>query len=84
MVNSGTGRAPQDIWDVVIIGLGPTGLTLAHLLGRRGLKVLALEREPQFYGNALSDPLLCLLSLPTTNACGSSRPPASRTNSTPT
>ena len=52
MVNSGTGKAPQDIWDVVIIGLGPTGLTLAHLLGRRGLKVLALEREPQFYGNA--------------------------------
>ncbi len=52
MVNSGTGEAPQGIWDVVIIGLGPTGLTLAHLLGRRGLKVLALEREPQFYGNA--------------------------------
>ena len=36
----------------MIVGLGPTGLTLAHLLGRRGLKVLALEREPQFYGNA--------------------------------
>jgi len=52
MANSGTGRAPQDIWDVAIIGLGPTGLTLAHLLGRRGLKVLVLEREPQFYGNA--------------------------------
>ncbi len=52
MVGSATTKAPQDIWDVVIIGLGPTGLTLAHLLGRRGLKVLALEREPQFYGNA--------------------------------
>ncbi len=39
-------------FDVAIVGLGPTGLTLAHFLGRRGLKVLALEREPEFYGNA--------------------------------
>ncbi len=39
-------------YDVVIVGLGPTGLTLAHLLGARGLKVLALEREAQFYGGA--------------------------------
>lgn len=38
--------------DVVISGLGPTGLTLAHLLGKRGLSVVVLEREPQFYGNA--------------------------------
>ncbi|MBT8769581.1 bifunctional 3-(3-hydroxy-phenyl)propionate/3-hydroxycinnamic acid hydroxylase MhpA [Metapseudomonas boanensis] len=38
--------------DVVISGLGPTGLTLAHLLGKRGLSVIVLEREPQFYGNA--------------------------------
>lgn len=39
-------------YDVTIAGLGPTGLTLAHLLGRRGLSVLILEREPEFYGNA--------------------------------
>jgi 2-polyprenyl-6-methoxyphenol hydroxylase-like FAD-dependent oxidoreductase len=52
MVRSWTPKAPRDIWDVVIIGLGPAGLTLAHLLGRRGLRVLALEREPEFYGNA--------------------------------
>ncbi|NMO01483.1 bifunctional 3-(3-hydroxy-phenyl)propionate/3-hydroxycinnamic acid hydroxylase [Gordonia sp. TBRC 11910] len=39
-------------YDVAVVGLGPTGLTLAHLLGRRGLSVLVLEREPQFYGNA--------------------------------
>jgi 3-(3-hydroxy-phenyl)propionate hydroxylase len=39
-------------YDVVIVGLGPTGLTLAHLLGARGVRVLALEREPQFYGQA--------------------------------
>lgn len=38
--------------DVAIVGLGPTGLTLAHCLGQRGHKVLVLEREPQFYGNA--------------------------------
>ena len=42
----------QDTVDVVISGLGPTGMTLAHLLGQRGLKILVLEREPQFYGNA--------------------------------
>lgn len=39
-------------YDVVIVGLGPTGLTLAHLLGARGARVLVLEREPQFYGAA--------------------------------
>jgi 3-(3-hydroxy-phenyl)propionate hydroxylase len=39
-------------YDVVIVGLGPTGLTLAHCLGQRGHRVLVLEREPQFYGNA--------------------------------
>lgn len=42
----------SDDVDVVISGLGPTGLTLAHLLGKRGLKVTILEREPAFYGNA--------------------------------
>ena len=35
-------NTPQDLHDVAIVGLGPTGLTLAHLLGRRGLRVLAL------------------------------------------
>jgi 3-(3-hydroxy-phenyl)propionate hydroxylase len=39
-------------FDVVIVGLGPTGLTLAHALGQRGLQLLVLEREPKFYGNA--------------------------------
>ncbi|BDU00953.1 bifunctional 3-(3-hydroxy-phenyl)propionate/3-hydroxycinnamic acid hydroxylase [Nocardia sputorum] len=38
--------------DVVVVGLGPTGLTLANLLGRRGVRVLALEREPEYYGLA--------------------------------
>jgi 3-(3-hydroxy-phenyl)propionate hydroxylase len=42
----------MDTYDVIVAGLGPTGLTLAHLLGRRGLSTLVLEREPEFYGNA--------------------------------
>ena len=45
-------NAAPDSYDVVIVGLGPTGLTLAHCLGQRGHKVLVLEREPRFYGNA--------------------------------
>ncbi|WP_265443580.1 bifunctional 3-(3-hydroxy-phenyl)propionate/3-hydroxycinnamic acid hydroxylase [Flexivirga meconopsidis] len=39
-------------YDVCVVGLGPTGLTMAHLLGLRGVKVLVLEREPEFYGMA--------------------------------
>jgi len=42
---------PMDA-DVVIAGLGPTGLVLAHVLGMRGHRVVVLEREPVFYGNA--------------------------------
>lgn len=35
--------------DVAIIGYGPTGATLANILGARGLDVLVLEREPAAY-----------------------------------
>lgn len=45
-------NAPTETYDVIIVGLGPTGLTLANCLGMRGHKVLVLEREPKFYGNA--------------------------------
>ncbi|MEM7137345.1 MAG: bifunctional 3-(3-hydroxy-phenyl)propionate/3-hydroxycinnamic acid hydroxylase [Myxococcota bacterium] len=47
-------RGPQSVpkVDVVIAGLGPTGLVLAHVLGKRGHDVIVLEREPKFYGNA--------------------------------
>lgn len=35
--------------DVVVIGLGPVGATLANLLGRAGISVVVLEREPAVY-----------------------------------
>lgn len=38
--------------DVAIIGLGPTGLPLAHMLGQRGHRVTVLERNREFYGQA--------------------------------
>lgn len=36
-------------YDVAIVGYGPAGATLAHLLGQCGLKVLVLERESAAY-----------------------------------
>ncbi|HQF03697.1 MAG TPA: bifunctional 3-(3-hydroxy-phenyl)propionate/3-hydroxycinnamic acid hydroxylase [Phycicoccus sp.] len=45
-------EAGTTAYDVCVVGLGPTGLTFAHLLAERGLKVLVLEREPDYYGQA--------------------------------
>ncbi len=36
-------------FDIAISGYGPTGASLAHLLGQCGLKVLVLERESSAY-----------------------------------
>lgn len=36
-------------WDVVVVGLGPVGLSLVGLLGKRGLRVLGIERERDIY-----------------------------------
>lgn len=36
---------PSDAWDVVVLGSGPVGLTLANLLGARGVRTLLLERN---------------------------------------
>jgi 3-(3-hydroxy-phenyl)propionate hydroxylase len=36
-------------FDVAIIGLGPVGATLAHLLGQLGVRVLVLERDAAAY-----------------------------------
>ena len=33
------------LYDIAIVGAGPTGLTLANLLGREGLSVLLVERN---------------------------------------
>lgn len=38
------------IYDVAIIGCGPTGAVLANLLGQRGLRVVVLEKQPAPYG----------------------------------
>ena len=35
--------------DVIIIGLGPTGAVLAHLLGQAGINTVVFEREAEVY-----------------------------------
>src|SRR6476659_3735054 len=37
-------------YDVIICGLGPVGQLLALLLGDRGVRTLAFDREPEPYG----------------------------------
>lgn len=39
----------ENPFDIVIIGLGPVGATLANLLGLKGLSTLVLERESEAY-----------------------------------
>ena len=39
-------------YDVAVIGYGPTGATAANLLGRLGLNVVVVERDPDVYGRA--------------------------------
>ena len=36
-------------YDVVIIGFGPTGGTLANLLALHGFSILIVEKEKSFY-----------------------------------
>ena len=43
---------PADLYDVAVIGYGPTGATAANLLGGIGLKVLVVERDPDIYARA--------------------------------
>lgn len=38
--------------DVAVIGYGPTGATAANLLGRLGLNVVVVERDPDIYRRA--------------------------------
>lgn len=37
-------------YDLIIVGYGPTGLTLASLLGQQGHRIAVVERWPQLYG----------------------------------
>ena len=39
----------EEAFDVAIVGYGPTGAVLAHLLGLCGVRTLVLEREPAPY-----------------------------------
>jgi 3-(3-hydroxy-phenyl)propionate hydroxylase len=41
--------APSENFDVVIVGRGPVGSTLANLLGLCGIRTLVLEREAKAY-----------------------------------
>ncbi len=42
-------QTKPEMFDVAIVGLGPVGATLAHLLGLRGVNTLVLEREAATY-----------------------------------
>lgn len=39
----------EEEFDIVIVGYGPVGATLAHLLGMYGVKTLVLDREGEAY-----------------------------------
>ena len=40
-------------YDVVIVGFGPTGGTLANLLALHGFSILVLEKEKSFSGTGV-------------------------------
>jgi 3-(3-hydroxy-phenyl)propionate hydroxylase len=42
----------NSVYDVAVIGYGPTGATAANLFGRLGLNVVVIERDPDIYGRA--------------------------------
>lgn len=44
--------ADDDVYDVAVIGYGPTGVTAANLLGATGLRVVVLERDADVYSRA--------------------------------
>ncbi|NUK82702.1 FAD-dependent monooxygenase, partial [Streptomyces lunaelactis] len=46
---NGNTRHQDPEYEVAIIGFGPVGVVLAGLLGRRGIRVLVVERSPEVY-----------------------------------
>ena len=48
--NRVTEKKPK--YDVAVVGYGPTGATAANLLGKLGLNVLVVERDPDIYSRA--------------------------------
>src|SRR5665811_2074835 len=42
----------EDMYDVAIVGFGPTGVTAANLLGAAGLRVVVVERDGDLFGRA--------------------------------
>ena len=47
-------------YDVIIVGLGPTGGTLANLLALNGFSILILEREKKHYTHYLEQFILMM------------------------
>ncbi|MGW0566612.1 bifunctional 3-(3-hydroxy-phenyl)propionate/3-hydroxycinnamic acid hydroxylase [Streptomyces tauricus] len=44
--------APDDVYDVLVAGYGPTGVTAANLLGATGLRVAVIERDAAVHPRA--------------------------------
>ncbi|WP_280421831.1 bifunctional 3-(3-hydroxy-phenyl)propionate/3-hydroxycinnamic acid hydroxylase [Nocardia carnea] len=47
--SSHNGGSDAEVYDVLVVGLGPVGLTLAGLLGRRGRRVCVVEQYADSY-----------------------------------
>jgi geranylgeranyl reductase family protein len=70
---SETGMSATNAWDVVVVGAGPAGSTLARLLAARGLRVALLDRarfpRDKVCGGGLSRKTLRLLPVTVTERC---------------